>query len=107
GPTLRCFEFGARQRPNGQLSMSAGMNAIVDHYLSLASLRHIRIWTRRYLANHKSIRLRLDWRGRARERDANRKLMDAFARGCGADDPAAARRAHRPLLDRGHRHVPR
>ena len=83
GPTLRCFEFGARQRPNGQLSMSAGMNAIVDHYLSLASLRHIRIWTRRYLANHKSIRLRLDWRGRARERDANRKLMDASLEAAG------------------------
>jgi glycine/D-amino acid oxidase-like deaminating enzyme len=39
GPTLRCFDFGARQRPNGQLSMSAGMNTIVDHCLSLASLR--------------------------------------------------------------------
>ena len=94
GPTLRCFEFGARQRPNGQLSMSGGMNTIVDHYLSLASLRHGRTWTRRYLANRKAIRLRVDWRrlarelrGRSREaaehmahpveRDANRALMDA------------------------------
>jgi sarcosine oxidase subunit beta len=93
-PTLRCFEFGARQRPNGQLSMSGGMNTIVDHYLSLASLRHARIWTRRYLANRKAIRLHVDWRRLSRElrgrsvaaaermarpveRDANRKLMDA------------------------------
>jgi glycine/D-amino acid oxidase-like deaminating enzyme len=87
-PTLRCFDFGARQRPNGQLSMSAGMNTIVDHYLSLASLRHARVWTRRYLANRRAIRLRVDWsrlarelRGRAVvqavERAANRRLMDA------------------------------
>ncbi len=84
GPTLRCFDFGARQRPNGQLSMSAGMNTVVDHYLSLASLRHARTWTRRYLANRKAIRLRVDWaqlQGRsaaqAVERAANRALMDA------------------------------
>ena len=74
-PTLRCFDFGARQRPNGQLSMSAGMNTIVDHYVSLASLRHMRIWTRRYLANRKAIRLRVGRRGQ--ERPANRALMDA------------------------------
>jgi sarcosine oxidase subunit beta len=100
GPTLRCFEFGARQRPNGKISMSAGMNTIVDHYLSLASLRHARTWTRRYLANRKAIRLHLDWprlgrelRGRpvaaaehvARpvERDANRTLMDASLEAAG------------------------
>ncbi len=94
GPTLRCFEFGARQRPNGQISMSAGMNTIVDHYLSLASLRHLRTWTGRYLANRKAIRLHVDWPRLSRElrsrsvaaaehmarpveRGANRKLMDA------------------------------
>jgi sarcosine oxidase subunit beta len=94
GPTLRCFPFGARQRPNGQISMSAGMNTIVDHYLALASLRHVRLWARRYLANRKAIRLHVDWARLARElrgrsvtaaehmarrveRDANRKLMDA------------------------------
>ena len=100
GPTLRCFEFGARQRPNGQISMSAGMNTIVDHYLSLASLRHARTWTRRYLANRKAIRLHVDWPRLARElrersvaaaehmarpveHDANRKLMDAALEAAG------------------------
>jgi glycine/D-amino acid oxidase-like deaminating enzyme len=94
GPTLRCFPFGARQRPNGQISMSAGMNTIVDHYASLASLRHVRTWTSRYLSNRKSIRLRVDWprlaselqrrsvggarqMARVAERDPNRTLMDA------------------------------
>jgi glycine/D-amino acid oxidase-like deaminating enzyme len=94
GPTLRCFPFGARQRPNGRISMSAGMNTIVDHYLSLASLRHLRTWTPRYLGSRKLIRLRVDWpriaselqarstggawhMARDPERGANRKLMDA------------------------------
>jgi sarcosine oxidase, subunit beta len=87
GPTLRCFEFGARQRPNGQLSMSAGMNTVVDHYLSLASLRHPGTWTRRYLANRKAIRLHIDWRrpsmARSVEREPNRALMDASLEAAG------------------------
>jgi sarcosine oxidase subunit beta len=87
GPTLRCFEFGARQRPNGQLSMSAGMNTVVDHYLSLASLRHLGTWTRRYLANRKAIRLHIDWRrpsmARSVEREPNRALMDASLEAAG------------------------
>jgi sarcosine oxidase, subunit beta len=100
GPTLRCFDFGARQRPNGPISMSGGMNTIVDHYLSLASLRHVRTWTGGYLANRKAIRLHVDWLRLARElrlrsagaaehmalpveRDANRKLMDASLEAAG------------------------
>lgn len=93
GPTLRCVAFGARQRPNGRISMSAGMNTIVDHYGSLASFRHARTWVRRYRANRKAIRLRVDWTrltrelhgsidaaghmGRQVERMPNRRLMDA------------------------------
>jgi glycine/D-amino acid oxidase-like deaminating enzyme len=94
GPTLRCFPWGARQRPNGRLSMSAGMNTIVDHYLSLASLRQARLWTPRYLKNRRAIRLRVDWprvaselrrrslgapdhMARPVERAANAALMDA------------------------------
>lgn len=66
-PTLRCFEFGLRQRPNGRLSMSAGMNTIVDHFLSFASLRQAQVWASRYVANRRAIRLRVDWRRLARE----------------------------------------
>jgi glycine/D-amino acid oxidase-like deaminating enzyme len=93
GPTLRCFPFGARQRPDGRLSVSAGMNTIVDHYLSLASLRDAGTWTRRFLRNRKAIRLYVDWpriaeelrrrsvggpshMARSVERAANRRLMD-------------------------------
>lgn len=93
GPTLRCFPFGARQRPKGQISLSAGMNTIADHYLSLASLRDFRTWTPRFVKNRRAMRLRVDWprlaselqsrsigaakhMARAPERAANRKLMD-------------------------------
>jgi glycine/D-amino acid oxidase-like deaminating enzyme len=87
-PTLRCFSFGALQRPNGQISMSAGMNTVVDHYASLASFRHTRTWAPRFFANRKAIRLHVDWRQIAREArgrslgasvecEPNRKLMDA------------------------------
>ena len=99
-PTLRCFDFGARQLPSGQISMSGGMNTIVDHYLSLASFRHARMWARRYLANRRAIRLHVDWpritrelrrrsvagaehMARPVERDANRKLMDASLEAAG------------------------
>jgi sarcosine oxidase subunit beta len=100
GPTLRCFAFGARQRPNGQINMSAGMNTVVDHFGSLASFRHARTWIPRYLANRKAIRLRVDWSRLARElrgfsvgtaehlarqvgREPNRKLMDASLEAAG------------------------
>ena len=61
----------ARQTPFGGLIASgwqtAGlmMRLVVDHYLSLASLRHLRTWTPRYLGNRKAIRLRVDWLGAA------------------------------------------
>jgi glycine/D-amino acid oxidase-like deaminating enzyme len=94
GPTLRCFPFGARQRPDGRISLSAGMNTIVDHYLSLASLRNLGLWSSRFLANRQAIRLRVDWprlaselrsrsvgaaghMDRVTERQPNRKLMEA------------------------------
>jgi glycine/D-amino acid oxidase-like deaminating enzyme len=94
GPTLRCFEFGARQRPNGQLSMSAGMNTIVDHYISLASVRHARLWVRRYLANRKAIRLHVDWARLARELRARSVMAAEHMAQPGEPDP------NRKLMDR-------
>jgi len=60
GPTLRAFGFGARQRPNGQLSISAGMNTIVDHYGSFASLNLPRTWLPRIARHYKDVRLHID-----------------------------------------------
>jgi glycine/D-amino acid oxidase-like deaminating enzyme len=59
-PTLRAFGFGFRQRPDGRLVLSAGINARVEHRLTLADTRGVRLWGARYLRNRGNVRLRLD-----------------------------------------------
>jgi sarcosine oxidase subunit beta len=59
-PTLRAFRFGFRQRPDGRLVLSAGINARVEHRLTLADTRGVRLWGARYLRNRGNVRLRLD-----------------------------------------------
>ena len=60
--TLRAFGFGARQRPGGQVVVSAGLNARVRHGVSLADLHGLRWWAPRALSFRKAIRLSLDVR---------------------------------------------
>lgn len=60
--TLRAFGFGARQRPNGRVVVSAGLNARVRHGVSLSDLDGLRHWAPRAWSFRKSIGLRLDWR---------------------------------------------
>jgi glycine/D-amino acid oxidase-like deaminating enzyme len=60
--TLRAFGFGARQRPGGQVVVSAGLNARVRHGVSLADLHGLRWWAPRALSFRKAIRLNLDVR---------------------------------------------
>lgn len=45
--TLRAYGFGARQRPSGQVIVSAGLNARVRHGLSLADVHGLRWWAPR------------------------------------------------------------
>ncbi len=59
-PTIRAFGFGCRQRPDGRIVLSAGINARVEHRLSLAATRDARLWASRYRRNRKNVRLRLD-----------------------------------------------
>lgn len=59
-PTLRAFGFGFRQRPDGRLVLSAGINARVEHRLTLADTRGVRLWSARYLSNRGNVRLRFD-----------------------------------------------
>jgi len=106
--TLRAFRFGARQRANGKVVVSAGMNAVVDHYLSFASLRHLRVWAPRLLHHRSAVRLRCDWRalvdeavhrslvspkliGINRHREANRGLMHRSLDALGAIVPPLRR----------------
>jgi sarcosine oxidase, subunit beta len=60
--TLRAFGFGARQRPSGQLVVSAGLNARVWHGVSLADLHGLRWWAPRAWGFRNAIRLGLDLR---------------------------------------------
>ena len=59
-PTLRAFGFGCRQRPDGRLVLSAGINARVEHRLSFAATRNARLWASRYKSNRGNVRLRFD-----------------------------------------------
>jgi sarcosine oxidase subunit beta len=60
GPTIRAFGFGCRQRPDGRIVLSAGINARVEHRLTLAATRDVRIWASRYRGNRGNVRLRFD-----------------------------------------------
>ena len=60
GPTVRAFGFGFRQRPDGRLVLSAGLNARVEHRLSLGSTRNARLWAARYRGRRGNVRLRFD-----------------------------------------------
>jgi sarcosine oxidase, subunit beta len=59
-PTVRASGFGFRQRPDGRLVLSAGLNARVEHRISLAATRNARLWASRYRANRGNLRLRFD-----------------------------------------------
>jgi sarcosine oxidase, subunit beta len=59
-PTVRAFGFGFRQRPDGRLVLSAGINARVEHRLSLRASHSAWLWASRYRANRGNVRLRFD-----------------------------------------------
>jgi glycine/D-amino acid oxidase-like deaminating enzyme len=59
-PTVRAFGFGFRQRPDGRLVLSAGINARMEHRLSLGATRNARLWASRYRAGRGNVRLRFD-----------------------------------------------
>ncbi|WP_028921708.1 NAD(P)/FAD-dependent oxidoreductase [Pseudonocardia acaciae] len=58
--SIRAFGFGAVQRPNGKLIVSAGLNARVAHGVSLADLHGLRYWLPRALAFRRNLRLSVD-----------------------------------------------
>jgi sarcosine oxidase, subunit beta len=60
GPTVRAFGFGFRQRPDGRLVLSAGINSRVEHRMSLSSTRDALLWASRYGRNLANVRLRFD-----------------------------------------------
>jgi glycine/D-amino acid oxidase-like deaminating enzyme len=74
--TLRAFGFGARQRPDGRVVVSAGLNAKVGHAASLADLNGLTYWLPRAWAFRKSIRLSVDFR-RTGQQIRDRTILSA------------------------------
>ncbi len=66
-PTVRACGFGARQRPDGRLVVSAGLGARVTRRVSLYDLRGARLWLPRARDFRRSLRLRVDGRQLLRE----------------------------------------
>jgi sarcosine oxidase, subunit beta len=59
-PTVRAFAFGFRQRPDGRLVLSGGINSRVEYRVSLGATRNARLWASRYRVNRGNVRLRFD-----------------------------------------------
>jgi glycine/D-amino acid oxidase-like deaminating enzyme len=58
--TIRAFGFGARQRPNGKVVVSAGLNAKVAHGISLADFNGLRYWLPRGMSFRENLKVSLD-----------------------------------------------
>ena len=58
--TIRAFGFGARQRPNGRVVVSAGLNAKVGHGVSLSDFNDLKYWLPRAMSFRKALKLNLD-----------------------------------------------
>jgi glycine/D-amino acid oxidase-like deaminating enzyme len=91
--------FGARQRPDGRLVVSAGLGARVTRRASFYDLNGLRFWLPRANTFRKSLRIRVDARQVAREL--------RFRRSLGADlvpvpspEPGADRRSVDDALHR-------
>lgn len=61
-PTVRAFGCGCRQRPDGRIVLSAGLNTVVEHRLTLADVHDAPLWLSRLRRNRSSVRLRVDAR---------------------------------------------
>jgi sarcosine oxidase, subunit beta len=90
-PTVRAFGFGFRQRPDGRLVLSAGINSRVVYRLSLGATRNARLWASRYRLNRGNVRLRFDPRLTLRQLRDRSRLSTAHIPV--ASEPPAPRRA--------------
>jgi len=73
-PTVRAFGFGARQRPDGRLVVSAGLGARVTRRASFYDVNGLRFWLPRAKAFRKNLRIRVDARQVWRELRHRRSL---------------------------------
>lgn len=58
---VRAVGFGGRQRPDGRIVFSAGLNARVTHGLSLSDALDMPAWLARLVAHRTNVGLSVDW----------------------------------------------
>ncbi len=90
-PTLRAFGFGARQRPNGRIVISGGLNAKVSRHASLYDLHGLRFWLPRAATFRRTLRMRLSGRRIAAEVKARDSLSTTLVPDT-SPEPAPLRR---------------
>ncbi|MDQ8708112.1 FAD-binding oxidoreductase [Streptomyces sp. LHD-70] len=103
--TIRAFGFGARQRPGGQVVVSAGLNAKVMHDVSLADCNGLRYWLPRAMSFRKNLKLNLDTR-RVLEQLRHRATLDTRLVPHTSPEPAVDRPLVDSSLDRLARVIP-
>jgi sarcosine oxidase, subunit beta len=77
-PTVRASGFGARQRPDGRIVVSAGLGARVTRRVSLYDTGGLRYWLPRARAFRTSLRLRVDGGQLVRELRNRTRLGEAL-----------------------------
>jgi glycine/D-amino acid oxidase-like deaminating enzyme len=60
--TIRAFGFSCRQRPNGQLVLSAGLNTRVGYEVGPGDLARLGLWLPRFWQHRRQVDLRVGWR---------------------------------------------
>jgi sarcosine oxidase subunit beta len=98
-PTVRAFGFGARQRPDGRLVVSAGLGARVTRRASFYDLNGLRLWLPRARTFRKNLRIRVDARQVMREL-RHRRCVGTGLVPFPSQEPAADRRSVDEALKR-------
>ncbi|MGE3758151.1 MAG: NAD(P)/FAD-dependent oxidoreductase [Pseudobdellovibrionaceae bacterium] len=65
--SLRTYGYSGHQRSNGRIVVSAGVNAMIRHEISLTTFDSLGIWLPRLFAHRKKVRLRVDRQRIARQ----------------------------------------
>lgn len=86
-PSVRAFGFGARQRPDGRVVVSAGLGAVVTRRASLYDLNGMRHWLPRARTFRKNLRLRVDARQLARELSSRSSIGPHLVPGTSPEPP--------------------
>lgn len=101
--SIRGRGFSARQRPDGSIVLSAGLNAVVERRASFYDLKHAGLWAPRYVKHKSVIRVRLDLAQMLREIRTGAVISPALIvtdGGSPSPDRRQVERAYRALAEK-------